>query len=190
MVYNGVLKGRFVNLRSVTEDDAAFILEIRSNPAISKYLPQIRITVEQQQAWITKQRVDSDSYYFIITDKEHNKIGTISVYNIFDGHAEVGRYCSIGDFVQNSEAVILHNDFIFNILFLNYIDGWVYKDNTHVLSLNKGFGYEVDGEALDKDGIPYFYGKITKQNYLLKSLKVRNNINKISSHVPNVGLME
>ena len=92
--------------------------------------------------------------------------------------------------LQNSEAVILHNDFIFNILFLNYIDGWVYKDNTHVLSLNKGFGYEVDGEALDKDGIPYFYGKITKQNYLLKSLKVRNNINKISSHVPNVGLME
>ncbi|MDD4589532.1 MAG: GNAT family N-acetyltransferase [Parabacteroides sp.] len=179
MIYDGILEGKLVNLRSVTEDDTEFILEIRNNHEISKYLPFLNVTVEQQRAWITKQRADNDSYYFIIEDKEHRRIGTVSVYNIIENHAEVGRFCSIGNSIQNSETGILHDDFIFNVLCLNYLDVWVYKDNTHVLSLNKGFGCEWDGETLDNDGIPYLYGKITKQNYLLKSQKIRNNINKI-----------
>ncbi|MCE5174420.1 MAG: GNAT family N-acetyltransferase [Bacteroidales bacterium] len=182
MVYNGILEGKFVNLRSVKEEDSAFILEIRNNPEISRYIPQLNVNVEQQCAWIRKQRADNDSLYFIIEDKSKQRIGTVSVYNIIQNHAEVGRSCSIGDSIQNSETGILHDDFIFNVLCLDYLDVWVYKDNTHVLSLNKGFGCEWDGEALDKDGIPYLYGKITKQNYLLKSQKIRNNINKIKIH--------
>ena len=39
MVYNGIIEGKFTNLRSATENDAAFILEVRNNPEISKRIP-------------------------------------------------------------------------------------------------------------------------------------------------------
>ena len=102
MVYEGILEGRFVNLRPVTKEDAEFILGIRNNPEISKYLPSLNVTVDQQQSWIDKQRNDINSYYFIIEDKTKMRIGTISVYNIIENHAEVGRFCSFGNSIQNS----------------------------------------------------------------------------------------
>lgn len=182
MVYNGILQGKFSNLRSVTENDAAFILEMRNNPEISKRIPPLRISVEQQRTWITNQRADSDSYYFIIEDKKHCNIGTVSVYNIVDGHAEVGRFCSLGDAVKNSEAALLINDFNFYTLKLEYLDIWVYKDNKPVISLNKGFGCEWDGEETGKDGISYLYGIMTKQNYELKAKKIRDNLLKLRTN--------
>ena len=75
MVYEGILEGRFVNLRPVTKEDAEFILEIRNNPEISKFLPSLNATVDQQQSWIDKQRNDINSYYFIIEDKTKMRIG-------------------------------------------------------------------------------------------------------------------
>ena len=50
MVYEGILEGRFVNLRPVTKEDAEFILEIRNNPEISKFLPSLKATKLDRQA--------------------------------------------------------------------------------------------------------------------------------------------
>ena len=35
MVYEGVLEGRYVDLRSVIEDDAKFTLSLRQDPPVS-----------------------------------------------------------------------------------------------------------------------------------------------------------
>lgn len=183
MVYEGILEGKFVNLRSVLEEDAEFILEIRSNPEISKFLPFLNVTVNQQQEWINKQRNDNCSYYFIIEDKTKKRIGTLSVYNIEENHAEVGRFCSLGDFIQNSESTLILNDFIFKKIGVDYLDIWVYKDNIPVLALNKGLGCEWKGENMDEKDIPYFYGVLTKEAFDTKSLKIRNNLSKIKSIV-------
>lgn len=113
MVYNKAIEGKFVHLRAVQPEDAEFILKIRNDKEISKYLPPLNITVEQQKSWISKQRNDSDSYYFIFTNNKGESLGTISVYNINNEHAEVGRFCSFGDSVQNMEAALLCDDFIF-----------------------------------------------------------------------------
>ena len=150
MVYEGILEGRFVNLRPVTKEDAEFILEIRNNPEISKFLPSLNATVDQQQSWIDKQRNDINSYYFIIEDKTKMRIGTTSVYN-----------------------------FIFQKLGINYLDIWVYKDNKSVLALNKGLGCVWEGEGEDEKGIPYLYGTLTKEGFDIKSQKIRNNLSKI-----------
>lgn len=177
MIYEGVLEGRFVNLRSVREDDAEFILNIRNNPEISKYLPPLNVTVEQQRAWITKQRADEDSYYFIIEDRmSKSSIGTIGVYNIDGNHSESGRFCSIGNSIQNSEAALLNGEFVFDYLKLDYLDVWVYKGNKAVLAFNKGFGCVWEGEKEDENGEPFLYGKTTKENFAIKSMKIRKNI--------------
>lgn len=179
MIAEEILEGKFVNLRPVKEEDAEFILRLRNNPEISKFLPPLNITVEQQKNWITKQRRDDDSYYFIIEDKNNHPIGTISVYNICGDHAESGRFCSIGDSIQNSEASLLHCEFIFNRLNLDYLDIWVYKDNKPVLAFNKAFGCEWDGEDIDDKGLFFLYGKLTKLNFQHKSAKIKRNINRI-----------
>lgn len=107
------------------------------------------------------------------------RIGTTSVYNIIENHAEVGRFCSFGNSIQNSEAALMLDDFIFQKLGINYLDIWVYKDNKSVLALNKGLGCVWEGEGEDEKGIPYLYGTLTKEGFDIKSQKIRNNLSKI-----------
>ncbi len=181
MVFDNVIEGKFVNLRPVKEEDAEFILRLRNDPEISKFLPSLDVTVEQQRNWIGKQRLDNDSYYFIMEDKSNNPIGTISVYNIEDNHAESGRFCSIGNPIQNSEASLLHFDFIFNKLKLEYLDSWVYKENKPVLAFDQALGCVWEGEKKDENGIPYLFGKVTKDNFNIKSIKIKNKIDRLKS---------
>ena len=156
----------------MTEEDAEFILEIRNNPHISKYLPPLNVTVDQQRQWIAKQRADKDSYYFILETPDLTPIGTLSVYDIVDDHGEGGRSCSIGEPFANIEASVLLNDFTFNTLNLSYATIWVYEGNKSVLALNEAFGYEWTSEKVDSDGKPYKEGILYKEVYLKKREKI------------------
>lgn len=172
------LEGKYVNLRSVTEEDAEFILDIRNNPQISKYLPPLNVTVEQQRQWITKQRADKDSYYFILETPDCTPIGTLSIYDIVDDHGEGGRSCSIGEPFANVEASLLFNDFVFDVLKLDYISIWTYEANRPVLALNKSIGYVWVKNDFDKNGNPFRVSMLERDNYkkrkdvLLKKLRI------------------
>ncbi len=170
------LEGKYVNLRSVTEDDAEFILDIRNNPQISKYLPPLNVTVEQQRQWITKQRADNDSYYFVLEslhgDKKGEVIGTISIYDIDGNHGESGRTCSLGDPFESIEAHILFFDFIFCKLNLDYTTGWVYEENKGVIAMNNSYGIEWVGNKVDSNGQPYRECVHKKNSYLERREKL------------------
>ena len=53
MIASHILEGKYVNLRPVEEEDSEFILSIRNDSSISKYLPKLNITVDQQKSWIS-----------------------------------------------------------------------------------------------------------------------------------------
>lgn len=182
MVYYKAIEGKFVHLRAVQLEDAEFILKIRNDKEISKYLPPLDITIEQQKSWISKQRNDSDSYYFIFTNNKGESLGTISVYNIDNEHAEVGRFCSFGDSVQNMEAALLCDDFIFYTLGLSYLEIWVYKENKPIISLNQGFGCKWYGENVGDSWELFLFGKMTKEDYEKKTLKIRKNISIVKAY--------
>lgn len=160
------LEGKYVNLRSVTEEDAEFILDIRNNPRISKYLPPLNVTVEQQRQWINKQRSDKDSYYFILETQSGDPIGTLGVYDIVDNHAECGRSCCIGEPFTAVEASVLLTDFIFNILKLAYTTIWVYEGNKTVIALNQSYGYEWVENKVDDKGEPFRVGILKRDRAL------------------------
>ena len=120
MFIDYTLKGTSVNLRSVNESDAEFILNVRNDPKVSKYLPPLNISLDQQRQWITKQRADKDSYYFLLETPRGEPIGTLGVYNIIDNHAESGRSCCIGEPYQSVEASTLLTDFVYKTLNLDY----------------------------------------------------------------------
>lgn len=172
------LEGKYVNLRSVTEEDAEFILEIRNNPQISKYLPPLNVTVDQQRQWIAKQRADKDSYYFILETPDLTPIGTLSVYDIVDDHAELGRSCSIGEPASTIEAGVLLSEFVFDTLHLEYTTIWVYEGNKAVIALNQSGGYEWIENRTDKDGNPYRVGILKRdraiqfREKILKKLRI------------------
>lgn len=164
MIVEKALEGRFVDLVSASADDAKFILGLRNDATISKYLPKLNITVDQQIKWIEAQRDNLSSYYFVMKTKASESIGTFGVYDILDSHAETGRFASIGDSMQNVEAMVLLFDFVFHTLRLDYITCWVYSDNKSVLSLNTKFGYEWY-EAISEDGKPCVRGILTSARY-------------------------
>lgn len=172
MYIDYTIEGKYVTLRSVKESDAEFIINVRNDPRISKYLPPLNVTVEQQRQWIAKQRADKDSYYFILETPDITPIGTLSIYNIVDDHGEGGRSCSVGEPFANIEASVLLNDFTFITLGLSYATIWVYEGNQSVIALNEAFGYQWTSIKNDAEGQPYREGILFKDVYLQKRERI------------------
>lgn len=170
------LEGKYVNLRSVTEDDGEFILAIRNDPRISKYLPPLNVTIEQQRQWISKQRADKDSYYFLIESKKGDALGNLSVYDIESDSAETGRFCSFGDPMENIETCVLFNDFCFDTIGLKSVHIWVYEGNKPVIALNQSFGYEWTEKKEDDRGEPYRVGVLTKDKWKETRVKILKKV--------------
>lgn len=165
MVYNKIIEGKYVNLRSVEEKDAAFTLSLRQDPQLTKYLPKLEITLEQQVNWIKKQRTTEGDYYFVIENKEGKSIGVIGVYDVTDICAETGRIAVIGNAIESIEAQLLSFDFAFDYLKLDYTVNYVMADNSHALRFSQLFGSISSEPYLDSDGKMRIDGKITKEAY-------------------------
>ena len=141
MVYDGVLEGKYVDLKSCTEDDAEFTRAIRKDPQFADCFPAFDNTIEEQRAWIRKQRIKEGDYFFVVWDKQGNRIGTISVYDVNGNHAESGRLAiKAQNPFQPLEAQILCFRFAFGYLKLECIDGYIFADNERAIRYNKQFG--------------------------------------------------
>lgn len=145
--------GRYVDLRSCTEEDAEFTRAIRKDPEFVKFLPAIDNTIEQQKAWINRQREKAGDYFFVVWDKEGNRIGTISIYDVNGNRAESGRLAIKGkNAFQGIEAQLLSFRFAFGELGLECIDGYIYADNDRAIRFNKQFGGSHYPPEVDDSG--------------------------------------
>lgn len=172
MVYNGIIEGRYVNLRSVEERDAEFTLSLRQDPNLTKYLPKLNITLEQQISWIRKQRNQEGDYYFVVENKKGEKIGVIGVYDVNGDCAETGRIAMIGNAFESIEAQLLSFDFAFDILKLEKTVNYVMADNIHALRFSQMFGSQSSEPFEDSDGNMRIDGVITKASYLKSKDKI------------------
>lgn len=153
MAVSEPIEGRYVDLQSCTEDDAEFTRAIRKDPKFVKYLPAIDNTVEQQKAWIRSQREKEGDYFFVVWDKDGNRIGTISIYDVNGDHAKSGRLAIKGDNAfQGIEAQILSFRFAFGVLGLECIDGFIFADNERAIRFNKQFAGRHYPPETDENG--------------------------------------
>ncbi len=166
MVYNGIIHGKLVDLRSVTENDAAFILRLRLDDNLNKYINKVNDSIEEQVAWIAKQRDRDGDFYFIIQKKDETPIGTISLYHIDDKMGEFGRWVSVGNPFENVESVILLYDFGFYILNLNTIYSEIVRENNRVINFNRKFGAKVLEEFKEYNGFIMQKAVMNKENYV------------------------
>lgn len=154
MVYEKIIEGKYVNLRSVNIEDAEFTLSLRQDPELTKYLPKLDISLEQQETWIKKQRLKPGDYFFLIQDKQGNNIGVIGVYDVNNKQCETGRIAvRNGNAFQSLEAQLLTFDFAFDTLGLSVTVNYVYADNLHAIRLSQLFGAEVTRKRVDETGL-------------------------------------
>ena len=172
------ISGTTVDLRSANPSDAEFTIELRQDPVITRFLPRVEHSVEEQIEWINASREKENEYFFIICNKKGERLGTISVYDIKDDHAESGRLASFGNPVENMEAILLNMDFAFNRLGLEYVLANTMVQNTKVVKINEKFGTVFTGKHTDERGFEVIHGRLYKDAFNSHKPGIQKMINK------------
>lgn len=161
MAVSEALRGRVIDLVPVSVQDAQFTMDIRNDEKLTKYIPRIPTTLDKQQSWIERQRGDVDDYFYIITRKDGEQVGTAAVYNvdIEPGLCEYGRYISYGSAIENVEAAVLAMEFAFGTLGMKRVMMNNDVRNEKIISFWKRFGAVYEGE--------HDYGEWTAARYIL-----------------------
>lgn len=152
MIWKEPIVGKYVTLKYARIEDAEFILEIRQDPNLTRFLPRLDITIERQENWLRKQQNSKDDYYFIVWRNDGTALGTIRVYDIKEDEGETGSIAIKGSIAEKLEAKVLMDTFIFETLGLNRIHNIVRVDNTPIINFSEMFGVQWNGTAIDRTG--------------------------------------
>lgn len=162
MIWNETIKGKFVELRYARLEDAEAILSIRQDPELTKYLPRLDISVEQQKQWLAEQHSREGDYYFVVWRKEL-PIGTIRVYNVCGTEGETGSIAIKGKAYENLEAKLLCDTFAYETLGLKKTHNIVRSDNKAIIKFVEKFGVEWTEEYTDEKGVKWLRGENTAE---------------------------
>ena len=153
-----------LNIRLVNESDVDYILFLRTNDKLTKYIHQTDADRDNQIDWIRKYKErekDGREYYFIYFFNGC-PVGLNRIYNIFDYYGTIGSWlCSPSNEVEVSlKTYILMFDLLFDYIKLEITLFDVRKDNKHVWKLHKMLGAQLVGES-DID----YYFTLNKQTF-------------------------
>ena len=160
------LIGKYVTLREVTVDDAEFILSLRCDENKSKFLHKTEYNLENQIAYIKKYFEIPDEWYFIIENKECEKIGTYRIYDVQGDSFCIGRWLMIDGVspAESFESDWLLRMYGFDVLGFKKIHFDVRKGNKKVIAFHKMVGARITGETeLD------WLWEITRDEYVNKA---------------------
>ena len=151
MVLENAITGRYVLIRSITEEDAAFSMEIRQDKEKTKFLHSVEANLEKQICWIRKQRIAAGDYFFIAETLTGKKVGTVGIYDIENKRGHLGRLLMIGNPFQTFEAVLLSMQFAYDKLGLEELYGDVHVDNTPSLNISEAVGIHFQDPVYDAE---------------------------------------
>lgn len=80
-----MIEGEIINLRLITEEDAEFVVKLRTAQEISKFISSTSIDIDDQKKWIKNYKVrekNKKEFYFIVENKRGVSCGTVRIYNI------------------------------------------------------------------------------------------------------------
>ncbi|WP_207495329.1 GNAT family N-acetyltransferase [Aridibaculum aurantiacum] len=153
-----------LSLRTVVENDADFIVQLRTDPKLSKHLSSTSTDIEKQKEWIRdykERELHRNEYYFLISSNE-GPVGLNRLYNFKEDTFEIGswlfkptaneKYSILGDLAAR--------DYGFEELHFSFCTFEVRKENKSVLRYHKQFKPEAIG--VDSDN---FYFKLSYNSY-------------------------
>lgn len=162
-----------IKLVPVEIEDAALIIEMRTDEKKSRYISHTNFDVEEQVKWIRsykERELEGKEYYFIAIDDHNNKFSTYRIYNIEEDIVEIGSWVTKPgyQYPQNSIKVdLIMKEFVFEALGFNQLKFEVHKKNTSVLKYHKIFNPMMIKETEEEVGF-----SLEKENYY----KIRNTL--------------
>ena len=159
-----------ISLKLVSIDDAKFIIDIRSDKNLSKYLSPTTQNLYDQKKWIEeykKREHNKKEFYFIIKIKNNISLGTIRIYNIFDDIFTWGSWILIKDspnYAALESALTLYS-FAFDKMKFIKSTFDVKKENIKVIKIHEKLGAKITNE--DNENV-YFEFNLQDFEYIKK----------------------
>lgn len=156
-----------ITVRLATEADAEYIMSLRTNKELTKFIHKTEDNIQKHLDWFKKYKIresEGRDYYFLYL-KNGKPVGVNRVYNVFEYYGTPGSWlCSPDNDIEVSMATnFILNDIIFEFLCLDFTVFDVRKGNKHVWKLHKQCGAKQIGES----EIDYYFVTF-KQDYLCK----------------------
>ena len=162
MRHNIAVDGPAFRLRPVRMEDAGFILELRTDPARSRYLHRVPNDLGAQQRWLEAYFERPGDYYFLIENRSTGqREGTVGIYNVDPAWrtAEWGRWIIRAGSLAAVESACLVYRAGFERLELESMYCRTIIENASALAFHDSFGverrctlpryFELDGRLLD-----------------------------------------
>lgn len=146
-LYNKII-GKHICLRPVSIRDAAFILSLRLDQELGKYISATETDIGKQEKWIADSLTRTNEHYFIIEGRSGEPYGTVRIYDIAGDRFTWGSWIIKREapIYTAIESVLLVYDMAFMNLGLKKACFCVRKENTKVLRFHKEFGAQIVGE--------------------------------------------
>jgi len=172
-------------LRLVEVDDAEFILKLRTDPKLNKYISYTSPDLNDQIQWIEFYKIKEKEgleYYFIAEDEKGNRYGTIRLYNREKNSFEIGSWL----FAHNSplgmavKAHIIGYEIGFEVFNAEYCKFEIRKENTAVLRYVEIYKPQI----VEADELNVYF-QLTKENFYKNKNRIAvfssGNKNKVSN---------
>lgn len=161
-----LMRSKNLKIKFVEESDAQFILDLRNNKELGKYLSSTSSSLENQKEWINnyKKREKNGKEYYFKAYNDNSDIGFFRLYNINNTKKEL----TFGSFIMKVdrpkyaaiESMILAMEFAFKTLNMDKVLLDVRINNERAKNFYNRFGFI----KINEDEIDEFY-ELTKENY-------------------------
>lgn len=137
------LEGPAYRLRPIGDDDAALVIELRSDPALNRYLHPSSNRLEDQLAWFANYYQRDNDFYFVIEKCRDNKPeGVVAIYEVdcTARSGEWGRWILKSSSLAAVESTYLIYRTAFELLGLESVYCRTVADNEQVVSFHDSCG--------------------------------------------------
>ena len=139
-----------VTLRPVELVDAEFILGLRRDAVLSRYIGDTSPSLDQQRAWMESYFERPGDFYFVI-ETRGCPVGTVGIYDVDDQGAEWGRWIVRSGVPAAAGSALLVYRTAFSELGLSRLFCRTVQDNQHVVSFHDRVG--LRRIAVERDGV-------------------------------------
>lgn len=167
-----------LKFRLVREEDAEFIVKVRTDERNARFIHATDASVEKQVEWIKQYKVreaKGEDYYFIFYAQEQ-PVGLIRIYDIDykDKKATAGSWVCVPDLPMQIpiSVLIICREILFDTLGMEKDCFDVRKGNKHVQRVHKMMGAEIVAE----DELNYYF-ELPKEVFEEKKHEIINLLN-------------
>ena len=126
------------NFIQLDYDEKLMILEWRNHSETSKFMINKKVELKEHLNFINSLKENKTKLYFLVDD-----IGVVDFINITDKKADIGLYKNPNK--QKVGSVLMKHiiDYGFNVLKLEKLILYVYKNNQKAINLYKKFNFKI-----------------------------------------------